>query len=504
MSNDKIVELKKLAEGISLLYVEDNDGLRHNIIELLQKIFGNVHSASDGQEGYELSRARKPNIVITDINMPNVNGLEMARKIKADEPGTKIIYVTAYDDKPHLIEAIEIGVFRYLPKPAKAVELIDALYDAVKAISFETGKQSYDRMLKDIFNYQNNLLLMFSHDSPIIVNQRFLDFFGVGSLNAFNEKFPKLEELLQPHKEFLFTTESGTWFQKAKENAGKLYHAKLINHHNEPRHLIMKLRSVPEKGEMYIVSFDDVTELNLLALYDKEAVDHDKMMRDIKTILKFMKIVRENNADVKLHNFYRGLTITNPAVIVSLDDEEVTVKTSLNQLKIVKLVKNMTISSEVFPKAVLCKSVKGMSFEEQTIVFDKMQFIERSGNDRKYVRLEPEEDHSVTLFFDDRKFYGEIRIVDISIVSVKVELNALPPGIVIGQNIRTSFVLPTTKGPLPINTPAAIYRIDDVKRGFQIVLMYELGGNAHQGLNDYLVSRQVALIREFKGMEVKL
>lgn len=502
MSNAKVLELKNLAEGISLLYVEDNDGLRQNIEQLLGKIFDNVLTASDGEEGYTVFRKHKAKLVITDINMPKMSGLEMAKKIKAEEPATKIIYISAFNDQEHLLQAIEIGVFRYLSKPAKAAELIDALYDGVKAIHYEESKNSFENQLKDIFNYQNNLLMMFKNGTPIIVNQRFLDFFGVDNLSEFLSQYENLTHLLHEHQGFLYSTEEVSWFETALTTPGKLYHTKMVNADNESRHLIMKLREIPEKKGSVIVSFDDVTELNLLALYDKNSAERDKAMQDKHTVLKFMNIVRENNAEVKLHNFYRGLTITNPAVILLIDEEKVVVKTSYSQLKIAKMVKNMTISSEVFPKAVLCKKLKQIDFDQQTITFSEMQFIDRSGNDRQNIRLEPEDDHKITFFFDGKKFFGELRIIDLSIVSVKIEFNALPPGITVGQEVTVSMVLPTHSAPLLINTPATIYRIDEYQRTFHLILLYKLDEIAHKRMLDYLARRQMALIREFKSLEI--
>lgn len=503
MVSERLLEIQKLAKDITVLYVEDNAGLRTNIVQLLGKVFVNILSAADGLEGYELFKKNKPKLVITDINMPKMSGLEMAKKIKTEEPDTKIIYITAYNEKEHLLEAINVGTFRYLSKPAKVNQLLDALYDTLKAIRYEENRHLYDTQLQDIFNYQNNLLIMFQNGHPVIVNQRFLDFFGVDDLNDFLKKHTSMDFMLKAHQGFLFSTGEHTWYEEASANPGKLFHTKMVDHQEQNRHLIMKLREVPHKENSVIVSLDDVTELNLLVLFDKNAVDNDKVLQDKKTVLKFMKIVSENNAEVKLHNFYRGLTITNPTVIVHMDDEQVVVKTSYSQLKIVKLVKNMTISSEVFPSAVLCKSVKEIDFDKQMITFSDMQFIQRSGNDRKNIRLEPEGNEKVTLFIDDKKFFGEIRIVDISIVSLKLELSALPPHFEKEIAVNISLVLPTSTAPLSINTAATVYRIDELERSFHIVVLFELNEVKHKGMAEYLSNRQMSLIREFKALEIK-
>ena len=502
--SEKLLEIQTLAKDISVLYVEDNPGLRTNIVQLLGKVFTTILSAADGLEAIEIFKKNKPKLVITDINMPKMSGLEMAKKIKSEEPDTKIIYITAFNEKEYLIEAINIGVFRYLPKPTKVNQLLDALYDVLKVIQYEENKHLYDTQLHDIFNYQNNLLIMFQNSRPVIVNQRFLDFFGVDNLDDFLKKYTSMDSILKEHQGFLYTTDQQTWYEEASANPGKLFHTKIVDSNEQNHHLIMKLRDVPHKANSTIVSLDDVTELNLLALFDKSTVNKDKVLQDKKTVLKFMKIVSENNAEVKLHNFYRGLTITNPTVIVHMDDEQVVVKTSYSQLKIVKLVKNMTISSEVFPSAVLCKSVKEIDFDKQMITFSDMQFIQRSGNDRKNIRLEPEGNEKVTLFVDDKKFFGEIRIVDISIVSLKLEVDALPPHFKTGMEVNISLVLPTSTAPLSINTSATIYRIDELERFFHIVVLFELNEAKHKGMAEYLANRQMTLIREFKALEIKI
>lgn len=503
MLNEKLHKIQTLSENIHVLYVEDNPGLRANIEQLLGKIFTNIVSAANGLEGYKIFKKHKPRLVITDINMPQMSGLEMAKKIKSEEPDTKIIYLTAYNEKEYLLEAINVGVFRYLPKPAKVDQLLEALYDAVKTIQNERNKHLYDAQINDIFNYQNNILIMFQNAHPVIVNQRFLDFFGVETLDDFLHQYGTMDSMLKEHEGFLSSNQDRSWYEEASADPGKLFHTKMVNCHAESRHLIMKYREIPHHKDSAIVSFDDVTELNLLTLFDKNSADKDKALQDKKTVLKFMKIVSENNAEVKLHNFYRGLTITNPTVIVHMDDEQVVVKTSYSQLKIVKLVKSTTISSDVFPSAVLCKSVKEIDFDKQMITFTDMQFIPRSGNDRKYIRLEPEGNEKVTLFVDDKKFSGETRIIDISIVSLKLELSALPPHFETGTNVNISMVLPTTHAPLSINTPATVYRIDEFERCFQVVVLFELNELKHKGMSEYLSNRQMTLIREFKALEIK-
>lgn len=75
----------------------------------------------------------------------------------------------------------------------------------------------------------------------------------------------------------------------------------------------MKLRKIPEKKDYYILSFDDVPELNLMSLFDSDAARDDENSLDKMAILTLLQVVKDNSSEVKVHNFYKGLTIVNPA-----------------------------------------------------------------------------------------------------------------------------------------------------------------------------------------------
>lgn len=345
---------------------------------------------------------------------------------------------------------------------------------------------------------------MVKNSIPTLVNHRFLDFFDVESIEDFFEKGHTFESLLQEHNDFLYTTKEKTWYKEICENPGKLFHTKIKNHQNENRHLILKARKVPNKKDHFVLSFDDVTELNLMKLFDKDSAEGDIALQDKQEVIKMMKIVLDNSAEVKVHNFYRGLTITNPAVVTKADDDLTVLKTSYSQLKIVQLVKNTVLSSEVFPTPVLIKTIDKVDFDKQTISFSQMQFLARSATDRKNIRLEPEKDHKVSLFFNDRKFTTETKIIDVSITSVKIEVGALPPGVETDVELNLAIVLPTGAQPLVINTSAKLYRIDEHTRSYDLTLIYELHEQALEKLKTYMSRRQMTLIREFKSLDLKM
>ncbi|UCH95241.1 MAG: sigma-54-dependent Fis family transcriptional regulator [Candidatus Aminicenantes bacterium] len=104
-------------KNISILLVEDDDSLREAILGFLKKKCEKIYWATNGSEGFRHFVTYSPDVVITDIKMPGMDGLEMSQKIKEKAPETPIIIITAFTEVSYLIKAIEIGVDRFVQKP---------------------------------------------------------------------------------------------------------------------------------------------------------------------------------------------------------------------------------------------------------------------------------------------------------------------------------------------------------------------------------------------------
>lgn len=91
-----------------------------------------VGEASDGEEAVKLASELKPNVVVMDIVMPKVNGIEATRKIKEVAPDTAILILTAYDDEEYVLGLLDAGAAGYLLKSARGRDLVGAIR-AIKA-----------------------------------------------------------------------------------------------------------------------------------------------------------------------------------------------------------------------------------------------------------------------------------------------------------------------------------------------------------------------------------
>lgn len=101
----------------SILYVEDEPEIQANIAEYLGNYFGNIHLASDGKGALEQYNIHRPDVLLLDINLPNLDGLSVAQEVRKHDPTIKIIMLTAFTEKEKLLKATELKLTKYLIKP---------------------------------------------------------------------------------------------------------------------------------------------------------------------------------------------------------------------------------------------------------------------------------------------------------------------------------------------------------------------------------------------------
>ena len=111
-------------KDFTILYVEDDEGVRDINFSMFKRIFKHAYEASNGEIAYQLYIKHKPDIIVTDIKMPKMNGIELAKKIRVKDSKTKIIITTAFNDEKYLLESIELNLERYLIKPLNKKEPI--------------------------------------------------------------------------------------------------------------------------------------------------------------------------------------------------------------------------------------------------------------------------------------------------------------------------------------------------------------------------------------------
>jgi len=148
--------MKNEFKNLTLLYVEDDEIIRQNAVDYLANYFGKVFQANDGEMALEIYANRKPDIIITDIKMPKLNGLEMAKKIRKNDKSTPIIVATAFTDTSYLLEAVELQLIKYMTKPISSKKLKEALHLVLEHLNLNniiklSPTTCYDKLNKTLF-----------------------------------------------------------------------------------------------------------------------------------------------------------------------------------------------------------------------------------------------------------------------------------------------------------------------------------------------------------------
>jgi len=136
----------EMFKSLNVLYAEDEDFIRENSVEALEFMSMNVTAVSNGEDAYKEYLKNKPDIIITDIEMATLNGLDLVEKIRENDKYTQIIITTAYTNTEYFLKAVELNLVRYLLKPISLNDLKNSLSICVENIEY------IDEKLNKYFN----------------------------------------------------------------------------------------------------------------------------------------------------------------------------------------------------------------------------------------------------------------------------------------------------------------------------------------------------------------
>ncbi len=311
-NKDFFYNLKKL----SLLYVEDDDNTREELEYFLQNKVEKLYVAKNGQEGLEFFKEYKPDLIITDVQMPIMSGTKMIKLIKEINPLIPIVIITAFNDAEHLFEAIKLNVSNYLTKPLNLFALSEVLSTISKNINLEKENKEIYNSLKQYKDIVDERSIISKTDKN-------------GLITYVNEPFEKIsgykkEEIIGKYHNVL----------NHKDNDKSIFEDMWNSIKNEKKSWQGRLKNISKNGEEYFIDMIIKPILDL----DGNILEFISLSNDI-TDLENTKEYFKNLTQKSAFNLTESIRIVN-AYKEAIDESNIILRIDLN--------KNIVYANEAF------------------------------------------------------------------------------------------------------------------------------------------------------------
>jgi YesN/AraC family two-component response regulator len=177
-------------KNINVLFVEDDEMVREAFMLLVKDLFNKFFIAEDAKKAIKIFNNNNLDLIITDIKMPEISGLELSEYIKSKDKNIIILVITAFSDMQYLKKAIDIGIDGYLTKPIFKDSLFNTLKKFAKIINERKETKEYLEILKNLIEEKNYPICICKNNQNIICNKPFKNTFGeIDNLETFEDKY---------------------------------------------------------------------------------------------------------------------------------------------------------------------------------------------------------------------------------------------------------------------------------------------------------------------------
>ena len=302
---------KELLKNITVLYVEDEDDVRKEVSYFCKNFIPDFHTAKDGIEGINLFHQIKPDIIITDIQMPKKNGLEMIRELNTNVP---VIVTTAHSDSGFLLEAVELHITKFNIKPLKLDKLLHDIQDIISHSILKAELFEKDNLLNIV---DENVLISITDKNGIVIDasSAFCNFVKYSKDELLGENHKKLRHPDTPdsfYENMWEIINSKQVFKSEVKNlnkAGEIYWAMLtitpvVNDSGEIINFTAIRQDITNKKKLEATSIEDsLTKLYNRRYFNKIIEKEIRRVKRSKSIISLMCIDIDN---FKKYNDYYG------------------------------------------------------------------------------------------------------------------------------------------------------------------------------------------------------
>ena len=165
-------DITEQLKNYTILCVEDEDGIRKRLVNTLKYYFDEVYEASNSEDAYTLYYEHKPTIIISDIEMPKKNGIQLITDIRKNDLTTIVIMLTAYSSEEYLLSLINLNINHYILKPVTSETLLSGI---IKAFGnklenkIEFSDEMYFNMKERELYYQNKVITLRKRDKDFLL-----------------------------------------------------------------------------------------------------------------------------------------------------------------------------------------------------------------------------------------------------------------------------------------------------------------------------------------------
>jgi YesN/AraC family two-component response regulator len=314
MDKDFLLNLKKIGQNFTMLYVEDEENVRDMMESLLKEFFSAIYVAKSGQEGLEIFKANTIDIVLTDLEMPIMNGLDMIEKIRELSLDVPIGIISAFSNSEKFTRAIRYGVNRYLLKPIEQDNVLHTINDILTELQNKKDAKEYQQKLQNekLSKAVKKTAQYFLHSipSPVLVVDSNKKIVYINELlnDMLLQKDTKVQSGDSSRKiESIFSLDSGEEVSIEKIKSDSSQNQKIIYKHKNSTLYFIPLKQMIEiptvDGKGAIIVLNDVTvqmkQIRMIG-YQKQKLKSNNEILEEFLHRNVFKVSKEKKKEVKI------------------------------------------------------------------------------------------------------------------------------------------------------------------------------------------------------------
>lgn len=344
--------MKKLYKNLnkySILYVEDNHEISEEVVFFLEPIVKNIYIAYNGEEGLALYKEHQPDIIITDLQMPIINGLDMIENIRSIDNEVSIIITTAFNESNYLLKAIRMNVDDYLMKPLNLKEILKSMNKIIEPLELKK-----DILIKNIELSEINLNL----DAIAKEKTKELEYlYNHDPLTGLSNFVSLGEEIDSNHYTYLVLLDISN-FAIINRQYGKIFSNKILKKAGESlqEHATQQYKLFKAESDRFVflskeIELNEIKEFceQIISFFDMKPLTVDDLEIEISFSFGISKVTDNYFPLISAESALNKGKVLGSRYYYFYDDSSEESKTSKEMIKWLKITKDLVYNANIEP-----------------------------------------------------------------------------------------------------------------------------------------------------------